>query len=75
MKYSKEVGKAIKESKEIAIGINSKEIRPEHLFLALTQKKDSNGVWINNESSKIYKILHEMNTSVQPVSLSPKRTI
>ena len=68
MKYSKEVGKAIKESKEIAIGINSKEIRPEHLFLALTQKKDSNGVWINNESSKIYKILHEMNLNIDAIN-------
>ena len=68
IKYSKEVGKAIKESKEIAIGINSNEIRPEHLFLALTQKKNSNGIWINNESSKIYKILHEMNLNIDAIN-------
>ena len=39
MKYTKDVEKAIKDSKKIAIGIGSNTIRPEHLFLAFFQKK------------------------------------
>ena len=46
MKYSKEVEKAINLSKDIALEINSRTIRPEHLFLALALKKEK-GDYIN----------------------------
>jgi ATP-dependent Clp protease ATP-binding subunit ClpA len=57
MKYTKDVEKAIKKSKEIAIEIKSKSIRPEHLFLAL----------IDNEKSNAYMILHEMNLNISAI--------
>jgi len=62
MKYSKDVEKAIKESKEIAIEINSKTIRPEHLFLAL----------INNQESNAYNILYEMNLNIDAIKQTLK---
>ena len=54
MNYSTEVQKAIKDSKAIAIGVKSKSIRPEHLFLAL----------INDEECEAYQILREMNLNI-----------
>jgi ATP-dependent Clp protease ATP-binding subunit ClpC len=57
MKYTKDVEKAIKKSKEIAIEIKSKTIRPEHLFLAL----------IDNEKSNAYSILHELNLNIDAI--------
>ena len=57
LKYSQEVAKAIKESKSIAVEISSKKIRPEHLFLAL----------IDNEDSKVYKILRNMNLNIDAI--------
>ena len=41
MKQSKNVEEAIKQSKKVAIEIGSKTIKPEHLFLALVEKEDS----------------------------------
>jgi len=57
MEYTKEVGLAIKESKEIAIKIKSNKIRPEHLFLAL----------INNEESKVYNLLYTTNLNIDAI--------
>ena len=57
MKYTKDVEKAIKKSKEIAIEIKSKTIRPEHLFLAL----------IDNEKSNAYSILHDLNLNIDAI--------
>ena len=41
MNYTKEVENAIKKSKIVAIGIGSKTIRPEHLFLAFIDDEQS----------------------------------
>jgi len=49
MKQSKSVEESIKSSKQIAIGIGSNTIRPEHLFLALV-----------NEDPKIYSLLEDI---------------
>lgn len=57
MKYSTEVESAIKQSKQIAIDVNSKTIRPEHLFLAL----------INDNDSEIYLMLHKMNLNISAI--------
>ena len=54
MKQSKDVEAAIKQSKQIAISINSKTIRPEHLFLALAE----------NKNSEMFKLMDEMNLNV-----------
>lgn len=62
MKYSKDVEKAIKESKDIAIEISSKTIRPEHLFLAL----------INNDQSNAYSILYELNLNIDAIKQTLK---
>ena len=62
MEYTKEVGLAIKESKEIAIKIKSNKIRPEHLFLAL----------INNEESLI--IIPVSSVVVRAIALDPEIT-
>jgi len=57
MKYSKEVEKAIKDSKTLALEIGSSSIRPEHLFLA----------FVNNKQSEIYKILRDMNLNIDAI--------
>ena len=62
MKYTKDVEKAIKKSKEIAVEIKSKTIRPEHLFLAL----------IENENSNAYQILHDLNLNIEAIKQTVK---
>ena len=62
MKYSNEVESAIKQSKQIAISINSKTIRPEHLFLA----------FIENEEDDIYMLLHDMNLNIDAIKQTLK---
>ena len=62
MKYSKDVERAIKESKEIAIEIQSKTIRPEHLFLAL----------IENEDSMAYLTLKDMKLNIDAIKQTLK---
>lgn len=57
MKYTKDVEKAIKDSKKIAMEVKSKTIRPEHLFLAL----------INNENSKAYELIYDMNLNIDAI--------
>lgn len=57
MKHSKDVEKAIRQSKQIAIKIGSNTIRPEHLFLALISNKDSNA----------YAILRDMNLNIDAI--------
>jgi ATP-dependent Clp protease ATP-binding subunit ClpC len=54
MKYSKQVADSIKESKKIALKINSKQIRPEHLFLSL----------IDNEDLTLYQLFKDMNLNI-----------
>jgi len=62
MKYTKDVEKAIKKSKEIAVEIKSKTIRPEHLFLAL----------IENEDSNAYQVLHDLNLNIEAIKQTVK---
>jgi ATP-dependent Clp protease ATP-binding subunit ClpC len=62
MKYTKDVERAIKESKNIALEIKSKTIRPEHLFLAI----------LENENSKAYAILHGMNLNIDAIKQTIK---
>ena len=62
MKYSKEVEKAIKKSKEIALEIGSKTIRPEHLFLAL----------LSDEKSNAYRILYDMQLNIDAIRITLK---
>ena len=62
MNYSKEVELAIKKSKEIAIQIKSKTIRPEHLFLGL----------IDDEESISYQIIRDLNLNIQAISQTLK---
>ena len=57
MKYSKEVEQAIKDSKNFALEINSKSIRPEHLFFAL----------IKDEGSYAYRLLRDMNLNIDAI--------
>jgi ATP-dependent Clp protease ATP-binding subunit ClpC len=57
MRQSKEVESAIKESKKIAIEINSNVIRPEHLFLAFLSNKDSG----------VYQVLNELNLNISAI--------
>ena len=57
MKHSKDVEKAIRESKKIAIEIGSNTIRAEHLFLAL----------IENEDSIAYSLLHDENLNIDAI--------
>ena len=57
MKYSKDVEKAIKESKDFALKIGSKTIRTEHLFLAM----------IDSEESSAYTILREMSLNINAI--------
>jgi ATP-dependent Clp protease ATP-binding subunit ClpC len=62
MNYSTEVQQAIKDSKAIAIGIKSRSIRPEHLFLAL----------INDEGCEAYQILRDMNLNIVAIKQTLK---
>ena len=62
MKQSKEVEKAIIESKAIAFEIKSKTIRPEHIFLA----------FINDEESTVYHVLHDMNLNIDAIKKTLK---
>ena len=57
MKYSNDVEIALKESKKIAIGLGSKAIRPEHLFIAFISDKESN----------VFNFLREMNLNVEAI--------
>ena len=54
MNYSKEVEEVIKLSKDIAIKIQSKTIRPEHLFLSM----------IDDEHSDISEIMRDLNLNI-----------
>ena len=53
---------AIKKSKIVAIGIGSKTIRPEHLFLA----------FIDDEQSDVYSLLREMNLNIDAIKSTLK---
>ena len=62
MKYSKDVEKAIKESKNIALEFNSKTIKPEHLFLS----------FIRDNESDVYNILRDMNLNIDAIKSTLK---
>jgi ATP-dependent Clp protease ATP-binding subunit ClpC len=62
MKYSKEVEKAIRQSKVIALEMDSKTIRPEHLFIAL----------LNDEKSKAYQILNYIRLNIDAIKVTLK---
>lgn len=62
MNYTKEVEVAIKRSKEIAIEIKSKTIRPEHLFLA----------FIENQESQAYQVIRDLNLNIDAISITLK---
>lgn len=57
MGYSNELQKAIAKSKEIAMEIKSKTIRPEHLFLAL----------LDDDESNAYQSLYDMNLNIDAI--------
>jgi ATP-dependent Clp protease ATP-binding subunit ClpC len=57
MKYSKEVEKAIKDSKQIAISIGSKTIRIEHLFLS----------FLMDQENSVYRILKDMSLNIDAI--------
>jgi len=61
MNYSKEVEEVIKKSKDIAIKIKSKSIRPEHLFLSM----------IDDEYSDASQIMRDLNLNIDAI----KKTI
>lgn len=54
IKYSKEVEKALKNSKQIALSIGSRTIRPEHLWLSM----------IDDKKSEIYITFESMNLNI-----------
>jgi len=70
MNYSKEVEEVIKLSKEIAINIRSKSIKPEHLFLAMIDDDHSETSEIlrdlNLNIGAIKQTIRELSTSEQP---------
>ena len=57
MKYTKQVELAMKNSKKIAIQINSNSIRPEHLFMAI----------IDDEETEAYQVLRDMNLNIEAI--------